>query len=505
MKFWRAFLVMLLAALMVVSLVACGGDPVDTEGKDTTPADTKPNNGRDAVEDSVPDDLNYANADNNTVTFFVRNNADAYKYEICCEELLNDTLYDAVHYRNIDVENRLGVKIRQQGQNGSWGERQNWFGVLMTAVSTNSSDYDAAAMYAAPGAPYALQNLYYNLWDVSTQNGGYLDLEKPWWNQSLIDDCTIYGSLYFLGGDLTVTGTSATQLVLFNKDLFNQKFPQEGADALYSLVESNMWTIEKMTEYASQVWDDINTNGVIDEGDTVGFKYWPKTEQSAMDAWLYAMDIKVLEKTQYGEYQLADFASRLVPAFELVKKLYQSEGSTFSNEAKDTNPTNFANGNTLFVVGSVGDGAPLRTSTIKYGILPMPKFNAEQEDYASSVGTYSSLVVILSHLDDERAKMVSAVLELLAAESYKQVTPVYYSKVITGQYSQDEEDARMFDIVLRTAQYKFESIYSSALDASLISFFRNLDADIQGIIDSKSQEAWPTKIQQLMDALAELE
>ena len=504
MKFWRPMLALLLAIMMIISIVACGKEPADTKEQGAKPADTTPSGGRETVEDSVPDDLSYADVDDNTVTFFVRSNADIYKYEICCEELMNDTLYDAVHYRNIDVENRLGVKIRQQGQSCAWGERESWFAVLTTCVNTNASDYDAAAAYAAPAAPYALQNIYYDVWDISTANGGYLDLEKPWWNQSIVDDCTLYGNLYFLAGDLTVTGTSATQLLLFNKDLFAQKFPDAGADKLYELVESDAWTVDKMTDYVSQVWEDVNISGTVDEGDVVGLKYWPKTEQAAMDAWLYATDIQVLERDVYGDYHVADFAARLIPAFELVKGLYQSEGSLASDGKKDTDLTNLANGNAMFVVGSVGDGALYRTSTVRYGILPMPKLDAAQEEYGSSVGTYSSLLVVLSHLDADRAKMVSAVLEVMAAESYRQVTPVYYSKVITGQYSKDEEDARMFDIVLGSARYGFAGIFASSLDSSLISFFRNLDADIQQTIDSKRQDVWPTKLTELLESLEAL-
>ena len=107
----------LFALLFVLSFAACGDKGKDTEPADTKPIETtKPDNGRDAIADTVPTDLNYANDSSNTVTFFARNNMEIFKYEICSEELMNDTLYDAIHYRNIDVENRLGVKIKAVAQ-----------------------------------------------------------------------------------------------------------------------------------------------------------------------------------------------------------------------------------------------------------------------------------------------------------------------------------------------------------------------------------------------------
>ena len=497
----KKLLCLLLALLMVVSIVACGKDPVDTQGPDNKPTDTKPGNGRDDIADTVPTDLSYAGQDDNTITFFVRNNMEILKYEICCEELMNDTLYDAIHYRNIDVENRLGVKIKQVAQDGAYSAYQAWFEVLTTAVNTNSSDYDAAAIYTTYGAPYALQNLYYNLNDVSVQYGdGYLDLEKPWWNQSIIDDCTMYGVLYFLCGDISVSGTSGAHSIWFNKDLFNQKFPDEGFQTLYDLVDDGSWTISRMTDYASQVWDDVNSSGTVDDGDVVGFRSVLHTG-AYMDSWMYAMGINILDRDIYGDYTLANFASRMVPAFEAVKGLYQSEGSLLA-ASTDEGITNLGAGNVLFVDGSVGDGEKFRSSTVNYGCLPMPKYDAAQEEYGNAMWTYTSLMVLLNNLAPERAKMVSAVLELMAAESYKQVTPVYYSKVITGQYSKDEADARMFDIVLNTTRYSFESVYSNKLDG-IMQIFRSLNADIQNKIDSK-KDSWPIKLQELLESLEAL-
>lgn len=450
---------------MVAVLAACGGNPADKGGKDTTPSDTKPSNGRDTIEDTVPADLTYADQSDNTITFFVRNNMEVLAHEICCEELMNDTLYDAIHYRNIDVENRLGVKIRQVAQDGAYGPHAAWFEVLSTAVNTNSSDYDAAAIYTTYGAPYALQNLYYNLNDVSVQYGdGYLDLEKPWWNQSIVDDCTMYGVLYFLCGDLSVSGTSGAHLMWFNKDLFNQKFPEESFDTLYDYVDEGAWTIGRMSDYVSQVWDDVNSSGAVDDGDVVGFRSVLSTG-AYMDSWNYAMGINMLDRDAYGDYTIANFGARMVPAFEAVKGLYQGEGSLIASGSVDEGVTNLSAGNVLFIDGSVADGEKFRASTVNYGCLPMPKYDAAQEEYGNSMWTYTSLMVLLNNLSDDRAKMVSAVLELLAAESYKQVTPVYYSKVITGQYSKDEADARMFDIVLDTTRYSFESVYAQELDS----------------------------------------
>ena len=496
--------VMLSLLMLATSLLACGDQSKDdtTLPLDTTepPVTTEPLNERELVEDSVPDDLNFSGIENNVITIFSRDNLEILKYEMCSEELMNDTLYDAIHYRNIDVETRLGVKIRQITQNAAWGANANaWFEVLSTAVNTNTDDFDAAAIYAGVGAPYALQNLYSDLLDYSVQRGeGYIDLEKPWWNQSLVENLNLYDNLFFLSGDLCVSGVFGIQIVRFNKDLFNERFPEEKVDVLYELVNSGKWTIGRMTDYVSQVWDDVNSNGKIDDGDTIGFKWWQVTDVAQCDAWGYALGVSMMERDQYGEYHIASFGAQMIPAYELFVKLYKSEGSMISQKNKTEDLTSMAAGNTMFMVGAIGHGEEYRDTTVTCGILPMPKYNEAQEDYASGMWTFSTFMTIPSNVTADRAKVVSAVFELMAAESYKQVTPVYYSKVIKGHYSSDEADAKMYDIAIRTCQYTFEAVFNSSLPTSLTRIWRSLNRDVQQVIDANMSSAWPAALEQLL-------
>lgn len=497
--------VILAISMLAAFAVACGDDPVDTtQPKDTTPEVTTSENERDLVKDSIPEDLDYSGYTDNTVTFLVRNTADIYKYEICCDDLLNDTLYDAVHYRNIDVENRLGLKIRQIGMSGVWEDRIAFFEALSTCVNTNTSDYDASSAYIPEVANYSLKALFYNMQDLTiSSGGGYLELDKPWWNQSLVDECTVYGTLYFLGGDVTITETFGTHLVWFNKDLFNEKFPTETADTLYGLVESGAWTIGKMTDYVSQVWDDVNSSGRIDDGDTVGFKYWQITDSSQLSSWVDAMGIKTLTRDSYGEYRMSDtFEAEVFPAFEAVRTLYMSTGTLIAKETHNTkasDQTTLSNGNLMFVFGYIGDGELYRGASVRYGILPQPKYNEEQDEYANGMWLGSSALVILSHVSPDRASMVSAALEALASESYRTVTPAYCSKVIQGRYSKDEADARMFELALQTCKYTFCTVYNGQL-SGIATIFRELYADMQQVLDSK-KTVWPAKLDALLDAL----
>ena len=515
MKNLLKLLSLLLAVLfLVTSLAACGGDPVVTDptGPDTKDPGTtepEPQNDREKVKDGVPLDLNFKDLENNTITFFQRDNLDIVKYEICSEEILNDTLYDTIHYRNIDVEERLGVDIKTIAQKCSPGSTATaWFEVLSTAVHSNSDDIDVAAIYADIGAPYALQSLYANLFDYSVQQGdGYIDLEKPWWEQSFIDNLNLYGNLFYLSGDLCISRIYGIQVVRFNKELFSEKFPEESPSTLYDLVDSGKWTIAKMTGYASQVWDDVNTNGVRDDGDTVGFIWWENSDHAQCVSWTYALDIGLMTRDQYGDYQIGNFNAKVIPAYELYSKLYQSTGSLVTKTSvvsKEEALTHMPKGTVLFMCSAIGDGDQYRNGTFTCGILPMPKYNEEQENYANGMWTFSTLLTIPSHLSAERGKVVSAVLEVMTAESYKQVTPVFYSKYVQGFYSSEEADARMYDIAIETCQYTFEQVFTRELPDSLTKIFKGLNKDIQQVIDS-NVDAWPEELARILAGFEEME
>lgn len=492
-----------LVVLFVFScFLACGKVDETEPLPETTTIEslTETEDPRLSIKDNIPTDLKYQDEE---ITFFVRNDSDLYKYEIACDEIMNDTLYDAIHYRNIDVESRLGVKIKTIGQSCTWNERTSWTQTLSTAVLTNSDDFDAASFYISVGSALAKDGIYYNVMDLTRETGdGYFDFSKPWWNQTMVDELTVYGSLFFIGGSLTVSEIANGVCLFFNKDLFDQNFPDDTSAKLYDLVRTGKWTIEQMTDYVSQTWDDINSNGVIDDGDVAGIIGKTGTSFGAMDAWLFALGLDITEKDEYGEPIIAIVNAQTVPAYEALRKLFaQTPGSLLTTSG--LTETKLDNGNLLFAVKMLKEGAGMRASEVNYGVLPLPKYNEEQENYRTCFANIGSAIGICSNVSDKKATMLSAVIELLSAESYKQVIPVYYSTVLQGQYSKDQVDAEMYDLILGTFNFSFGFAYSTQSLGAPGNIFRDMDLkfDIQSEIESKKLN-WN---QQLTNLLASLE
>lgn len=504
MKSIIKILAVLLALMMVLtSLIACGGSK-ETETDPKT--ETTDNNGgsenqetedpRLAVKDDIPADLNYSGANDNTITFFVRNDSDGWKYEMDVDEITNDTLWDSIYERNRTVEARLGVEITTIGQLGAWGKHTEWFQTLRNAVNTKSGDFDTAAIYLSQGASLAVEGMYYNLYEFPNIN-----LSKPWWNQSICEEATLFDALYFLSGDIAYTETNGGKCLFFNKTMFERLYGTRDLN-LYDIVEAGEWTIDLFYELVEGAWEDTNSSGITDNGDIVGLNVqFASNGNSRMDSWIPALGLRITSMPE-GFPVLSLYNERSVAAFEKLQNLYEKNVGTLQGDAAANPDSTFATGKALFDLYTLSNGGNLRDMTDPYGVLPLPKFDEEQESYGTNPDASVSLVVVLSSCFDDKVEMVGATLELMAAESYRKVTPTFYEVVLKSKYSNDPRDADMYDLILNSFVYDFGFIYAAQM-GGISGLFRNTTVDFAQLYES-NETSYETALENLIDKLDEI-
>lgn len=501
MKGFTKLLALILVCLMLVAaFAACGDQPDVTQGNnETNSSDETGNEGevdinnRDSVKDTVPTDLRF---DGETVTFLVRDNKEMWLYEMDVDTIMNDTLYDAIYYRNKTVEERLGSTITTIGQPGTYTDRASWNDTVRTAVNTKLGDYDAIAMYMSTGSVLAVEGVYYNVIDFP-----YLNLEKPWWNQNIQDELTLFSTLYYLAGDLAITQTAGGNCMFYNKDLFDKYYGTQGVD-LYAEVDGMTWTIDRLYDLSSGVHEDLNGDGIVNDGDIVGYSdsSIDNIDDGSRDSWVAAMGINITTMVN-GQPELSFYSARTVEAFEKVRNLLGQNPGALAMGGATT--STFENGYALFVRGELNKGSQLREMKDRYGVLPLPMFEENQDGgYRTVCTNNASLIAILSSLTSDRKELVGATLELMAAESYKQVTPAYYEIALKSKYSEDPSDAKMYDIILDSFTFSFGYCYSTESLGGVGSLFRNLTVDIAEKWD-ENDEVYEEKLQALIDGLDE--
>ena len=131
----------------------------------------------------------------------------------------------------------------------------------------------------------------------------------------------------------------------------------------------------------------------------------------------------------------------------------------------------------------------------------MPMYDTEQDGYATYPQNGCSLVVVLSTCQD--TELVGATLELMAAESYRQVTPQYYEVCLKGKYSAAADDARMYDKIIEGIKLDFGFIYASVSIGGINNLFRDLQGDIAQNYESNKIK-YETSLNTLVDKLDEI-
>lgn len=484
---------LVLAIIMAAACFVGCGDTTDTTRAPETDAPTFVDDGtvtntqnRQSVKDSVPADLRF---DGEEMVFFVRDSGD-FVTEMDVEKTINDTLTDAVFYRNATVEDRLGVEIKQVAQ--TWNST-SWNGTLRNAVLTKSGDYDAAAIYASQCSALATEGIYYNVLDLP-----HLDLSKPWWNKSIINETELFDTVYFLAGDIANSQVSWGVTLFFNKNLFSEFFSTQNIN-LYDEVRNGTWTVDKMYELTSQVWVDNNSDGTLNVGDTYGFQFANAAGDGAADAWVTAMGVDITTMVD-GYPELTFYSEHTVEAFERLRKLHLENPGTLVGNG-NTPTEDFIAGNQLFTRQFVSSGAELRSMNDDYGIVPLPKYNEEQEEYRTIAANIASFVVVLSTVED--VEKVGATLELMAAEGYKQVTPAFFDTVLKGKYSDSPDDAEMYDKILNSFSYNFGFCYSTISLGGIGSLFRVLSEDLSQKYEA-NKIMYQTSLDDLVDKLDEI-
>ena len=504
----KKFLVLLLAALLVLSLVACNNSTgTETQAPDTETKAPETQGGEDvrydasfdrsSVTDDIPTSLKY---NGETVTFFVREGQELWKYEMDVDEIMNDTLYDAIYYRNKTVEERLGITITTISQPGAYDDRKSWNDTLRNAVNTKTGDFDAAAIYTSQGSVLAVENMYYNVIDFP-----YIDLEKPWWNQNAQDELTMFGVLYYLAGDIAITEITDTFCLTYNKNLYDKYYGASG-ESLYTVVDENRWTIDYMYDLVAGVHEDKNGDGIVSDGDIVGLTAKsPSYNQSWYEAWIPALGIQYTTMNM-GIPELSFYSERTVRAFDALRDLIATNPGTLAMD--EINTTKFADGYSLFHMTNLNAGSGFRDMKDAYGVLPLPMLDESQGKYQTSTGNVASLVTILSSLPNERKDLVGATIELMAAESYKQVTPTYFEVAVKTKYAESPEDAKMYDRILNSVTISFgacygtESIKGANGNQPITTLFRKLSDDLVQKWETHAT-AYDENLQKLIDGLDE--
>lgn len=122
------------------------------------------------------------------------------------------------------------------------------------------------------------------------------------------------------------------------------------------------------------------------------------------------------------------------------------------------------------------EGEYMRGMKDTYGIVPLPMLNAEQDDYCSYAHDQMTAFGIANTTPHDRRDMLGAVLEAMASESYRTVTPAYYEVALKNKYAKDPASWDMLDIVTENLYIDPGVLYTKNIE-SVHQKFRTIIGD----------------------------
>ncbi|MBP3292219.1 MAG: hypothetical protein J6N32_00545 [Clostridia bacterium] len=433
----KCFVSLILLALLLGS---CSSAPDDTSGDTSAPtsADTAAEVTEEAAEETVPEETEpdwYANIPEGTTFDGYTFSALSYDYSngnwsiyLAPAEMIGEVLNDAAYQRNTEVEELLGIEIEEILDGNSETSFKN------SIMAGDGETYDLIAFWS-PGdrASFITSNLVYD-WKSLPNT----DLTAAWYNQTANDAYEFVGKQYFAVSDYTFPVHQHFR-ILFNKDLMkdlNLELP-------YESVHNGTWTFDKMMDYTSGVYSDLDGNGQADLNDRYGIVL------NAAFTSIFPINSGELPVTCTDEgFQFNLYSDRIISIVERMQAFRTNQDVYLNLAGGNTQYEIFQAGNAIFEpYGS--DPKLLRDIEFDLGYLPYPKFDENQEDYVVwSSGGMMALPVTLTN-----AERTGAIIEALSAGSSKYVKDAFVEQYIEGKVLRDEDSQIIYRMMCDKATY----------------------------------------------------
>jgi hypothetical protein len=433
----------LMALIMLLGIVCTAigcSDPVGGEETvTTTEAAVAESNIEEVTTDSLYDSNGYLKDDLDPTLNFGDETVNIFAWEhtlpeFYVEEQSGNIVEDAVYTRNANTESRLGVKLEFTFAKGNSTAFKDFCNTLANSISVGEGAYDLIGCYLRSAGVLTLEHYLVDLLEVE-----HLDFEKPWWSDSLLELNTINNRLYFTSGDIASTLIYQMMFIVYNNDLGNQlnlTNPQ-------ALAIDGKWTQELLIEMSEGVYSDLDNDGAKSLNDRYGLF---SITHPLLDIFYMGAGLNYVIPSSDGVLAISDdvLSDKSFAIIDRFNDLYHKSNDGFF--IKTASATLYADGNSLFYnVTGQHLAQQFRNSEINYSILPAPKFDETQENYRTPVAFTHTMYCI--PIDAKNTEKSGAVLECMASEAYRTVTPALFETAFKYQYSKNPYDAELFEVI----------------------------------------------------------
>lgn len=396
-----------------------------------------------------------------------------YNHYYFADEYNGEAVNDAIYDRARRVEEMFNISFEYITR----GYIDTILPEIQKVVRSGDPSYDLALTHCATSLlSYVTENILINWNDIPGA-----DLSMPYWNQSVRENFEVHGMLPFMSSDYILPDVNS---IFFNKDIVVDL----GLENPYEIVISGKWTWDKLREMAKAATKDLNGDSILDEEDQYGFV--------GERGWQFASALTSCDQYFFGKGpdnlpMIVCDNEKTQNILNIVCELIYRDDSAFTwpySGAYDPNqggkpPVDFRSGRSLFYLTPLSLATTFRDADVDYGIIPLPKYDENQERYLTL--NWAGFMCVPGSVSDTR--LIGLVAEMLAAESCRTVIPAFYDVLLCEKVARDSEAKTMLDIIFEGNVYDlgvnlgYYGIFSSQLSSASPNNSRYIKASRAGI------------------------
>ena len=413
------------------------------------------------------------------------------------KDVTEDVLDEVIAMRNESVGQVLNIEAQYSlVANSTYQDCLDIFTRLIKDdVDGDFHYYDIAANYAYAGASSAVRDYITNLADKETFP--YFEFSLPCWNQSIVDNLTVNGQLYYVTGDLNLSTFDKTVAIFLNKTMYDEKKTVDDPKDLQDVAIEGDWDYELLYRWSSVFEETNNQNGAQhDDFHAISSPF----SSIPVDAFSSAWDLEFITKKADGShaYNIVGNTKIKNAVTDLQNLLDEAKAAGVCN-SDDTmsctlggyteSITHFACDKSIFAIhllySTEDDNVNIREMYSDFGILPLPKYDAaEQENYSTTAHDSYTLMTVIDHgwsSVPTKGEAISAYLQYSYEESYTNIRGYYIDRIVKPKYFgiNDTNDSvaksrKIFDMIADNIEFSFASVYAPQLNAVLSQCWRDV-------------------------------
>ncbi len=506
----RKILCLILAALMLLPLAACGEKTPPAPSNDTTAA-PNPSSGETttaAPETTETEPVTEAGPRPNIPdtnwegkVFRVLGDAGSVypqfgNFEILVEQMNGEVLNDAIYTRNLTLTERYNVNFEQY-LDPSEHHTQS---LLANSASSATDEWDLAFLEVQHVGSSATKGHLLNMNNVE-----YIDFSQPWWNPDVNESTSIAGKVYFSSSDYSLRDKNRAYIIVYDPQLAESN----NLPDLIPIIREGKWTIDVMKEFNETVAGDVDGDGAVSDKDRFGLTM---DSYNSFNAFWFGCGNMHYIKGEDGKFTAAYDSQHSYDTIEkLIATLCNTKEAGFCDDYAgkvdydywDYAGNVFNDGRCLFQTCYPHSLANKSANCdFEYTVIPFPKFDENQKQYLTMPDPMSQLFGI--PVTTQTPEFSGFMLEALSCESTNTSLRAYYDVCCKTKYSANAVSAEMLDVIFSGIRYDIDKIYGIGF-YSIINNIAKSKADKTASSFAKMKKIEQSKLDKLYESIEKLE